>query len=515
MSLPGAVCFEIWALGALMARPDRGIMVILTSATSAGTMARRLLPMAILIPALLGALRVLCEHADIFSTETGASLFTASIIVIFSLLLWSNAKLLFFADIERERSRRRLVVQYNCTRVLGEAAGLKDALPGLLQSVGAPLGWRAGAAWLVDAEQKQLRCTELWQAADLKAESFIKATRDSKFTLGEGLPGRVWATGLPFWITDLSADKNFPRAEPAAAGGLRSAFAFPVKIGSEIVGVMEFFSSEAEPPDKMLLEMLTALGSQIGQFTERRRAVQQLRQASSDLARSNTDLQQFAYVASHDLFEPLRMVISFLQLLQERLTSKLDKQSEEFIRFALDGAHRMQALISDLLDYSRVGIRGRPFGPTNAEQALNAAVGNLKVAIEESGATVAHQALPTVHADAVQLTQVFQNLVGNALKFHGSKPPHIEVAAQQRDHEWCFSVSDNGIGIDPKHFNRIFEIFQRLHTRQEYSGTGIGLAICKRIIERHGGRIWVESTPGQGSTFFFTLPESPSLEGER
>ena len=254
--------------------------------------------------------------------------------------------------------------------------------------------------------------------------------------------------------------------------------------------------------------MLVAVGGQIGQFLERTRAEEQLRQTSANLERSNTDLQQFAYVASHDLFEPLRMVVSYLQLLSERYKERLDPAAQEFIGFAVDGAQRMQALIHDLLAYSRLDIRGRPFAPTDGEQVFKAAVANLKVAIEESGAAITHGPLPEVRADAIQLTQVLQNLIGNGLKFRGAEPPRLEVGANPRNGEWVFWVRDNGIGIEAKYFDRIFVIFQRLHTRREYSGTGMGLAICKRIIERHGGRIWVESSPGQGSTFFFTLPRA-------
>jgi light-regulated signal transduction histidine kinase (bacteriophytochrome) len=248
------------------------------------------------------------------------------------------------------------------------------------------------------------------------------------------------------------------------------------------------------------------LGAQIGQFIERRRAEEQLRRTTADLQRSNTELQQFAYVASHDLSEPLRMVISYLQLLNEKQQGKLEPQTEEFLRFASEGAHRMQALIKDLLAYSRVDLRGRSFAETNVEQGLKAAMANLKVAIDESRAEISHDALPTLRADPVQITQVFQNLIGNAIKFRGTQPPRIHVSAELRQEEWLFGVRDNGIGIEPKNFDRIFVIFQRLHTRQEYPGTGMGLAICKRIIERHGGRIWLESQPGQGTVFYFTLP---------
>jgi len=269
---------------------------------------------------------------------------------------------------------------------------------------------------------------------------------------------------------------------------------------------MEFFSRELENPDDTLLQMLAALGSQIGQFIERRRAEEQLRLTSANLERSNTELQQFAYVASHDLSEPLRMVISYLEILRDQAKPKLDAQEREFIGFAADGAQRMQALIKDLLAYSRVDLRGGTFELTSCEQAFDSAIANLKVAIAESNATITREPLPKVSADAVQLTQVFQNLIGNAIKFHGSEPPRIHVAAQRRENEWLFSVRDNGIGIDPRNFDRIFDLFQRLHTRQEYPGTGMGLAICKKIVERHGGQMWVESKPGQGSAFFFTLP---------
>ena len=238
----------------------------------------------------------------------------------------------------------------------------------------------------------------------------------------------------------------------------------------------------------------------------RGQAQEQLQRASADLQRSNTDLKQFAYVASHDLLEPLRMVTSYLELLRKRNGTQLDEQGREFMALALDGAKRMRDLIHDLLAYARLETQARSFEATDCEQVLKAALANLKIAIEESRAAITHAPLPTVRADAVQLTQVFQNLIGNAIKFRGRDPPRIEIAAEQRGCEWLFKVCDNGIGIDPAQFDRIFVIFQRLHTRTEYAGTGMGLAICKRIIERHGGRIWVESVPGKGAVFFFTLP---------
>jgi light-regulated signal transduction histidine kinase (bacteriophytochrome) len=231
-----------------------------------------------------------------------------------------------------------------------------------------------------------------------------------------------------------------------------------------------------------------------------------LRHTAADLARSNADLGQFAYVASHDLQEPLRAVRGCLQLLQQRYAGRLDARGDEYIRHAVEGADRMRMLIQGLLAYSGVTTYGGAFTPTDCTAVLKQALANLKVAIEESGAVVTHTPLPTVPVDATQLLQVFQNLVGNAIKFRAAAPPAISISAECRADEWRFAVRDNGIGIEPQYAKRIFVIFQRLHTRVEYPGTGIGLALCQKIVERHGGRIWVESALGQGATFFFTLP---------
>jgi signal transduction histidine kinase len=250
-------------------------------------------------------------------------------------------------------------------------------------------------------------------------------------------------------------------------------------------------------------------------ITERRRAEEEIKESArkladyaKDLERSNADLQQFAYVASHDLQEPLRTVASYCQLLQRRYQGKLDQDADEFISFAVEAASRMQQLINDLLQYSRVGTRGKPLEPTDCAKAAAAALDNLKIAIEESGASVSCDPLPVVAGDPVQLIQLFQNLVGNAIKFRGERPVAVEIRVENQGSEWLFSVRDNGIGFEPKYSERIFMIFQRLHTRDEYPGTGMGLAICKKIVERHAGRIWAESEPGVGSTFWFTLPKN-------
>lgn len=249
---------------------------------------------------------------------------------------------------------------------------------------------------------------------------------------------------------------------------------------------------------------------------QRNRAEDALARRAAELARSNAELAQFAYVASHDLQEPLRMVASYTQLLSKRYGDKLDPDARDFIGYAVDGATRMQALIAELLNYSRVGTHGKVFQLSNCEAILERVLAVLKLAVSENSAVVSHDPLPTVMGDEMQLSQLFQNLVANALKFRGHTPPQIHVSAERKENAWQFSVVDNGIGIAPEYAERVFMIFQRLHSRSEYPGTGIGLAICKKIVERHGGRIWVQSQPGSGATFFFTIPDGNSgAEQER
>jgi signal transduction histidine kinase len=241
-----------------------------------------------------------------------------------------------------------------------------------------------------------------------------------------------------------------------------------------------------------------------GALQERTR---ELAERVEELARSNAELERFAYVASHDLKEPLRMVTSYTTLLARRYKGKLDSDADEFINYAVDGAVRMEQLIQDLLLYSRAGIRDWCFKPVDCEVVLAHALANLQTALKETGALVTHDLLPTVQGDDTQLVQVFQNLIGNGIKFRGEVTPCIHVSIKDQKTEWVVGIQDNGIGIDPEYADRIFVIFQRLHSRADYPGNGIGLAICKKVIENHGGRIWLKSVPGKGATFYFTIPK--------
>jgi light-regulated signal transduction histidine kinase (bacteriophytochrome) len=306
-----------------------------------------------------------------------------------------------------------------------------------------------------------------------------------------------------------------PWREEAVKRGYASSLVLPLLADGRAFGALTIY---ARQPDGFSDEEVALLAELAGDLAygitalrlraAKERAEEALRQTAEDLQRSNRDLEQFAYVASHDLQEPLRAVGGYVKLLEHRFPDRLDAKARAYIAGAFDGATRMERLIGDLLAFSRVATRGDAFQPADLEDALGQALRNLEAGIDSARATVVHDRLPTLSVDAGQIRQLFQNLIGNALKFHGEQPPKIHIGAQRQDGRWVFSVHDNGIGIEPQYYEKIFQVFQRLHTRKDYPGTGIGLAICKKIVERHGGTIWVESQPGQGSTFYFSIPEA-------
>jgi PAS domain S-box-containing protein len=316
---------------------------------------------------------------------------------------------------------------------------------------------------------------------------------------------RTFETNFPIfktqgWIRDLEFEMI--RKDGTILPVLLSASAIKDNNGNYVMSRSTVFDITER---KLTEEELRKHRENLEELVEQRTA--ELRKMADELTRSNKDLKEFAYVVSHDLREPLQVVKGFLRLFEKRYKDKLDEKAEQLIRFTIDGAERMQELIKDLLEYAQVGTKGKKFKSTDCSLILNNAVSNLKVSLEESVGVVTHDTLPTVMADAIQLSSLFQNLVGNAIKFRGSEAPRIHMSAERKGDKWLFSVRDNGIGMNPEFADRIFDVFQRLHSSDEYPGTGIGLAICKKIVEHHGGKIWVESEPGKGATFYFTIPE--------
>lgn len=466
-------------------------------------------------------------------------------------LLLLGFTILFFAGIfifkpmalEIVKTTENLVIERNhvslllgVTIIANESKTMDEAMVRTLEQICQFTGWPMGHAYVIDEEKKDsLNPTKIWYLEDEKKfQHFREVTEKTILKKGAGLPGRVLESLHPVWIQNASTDSNFPRNKVAVDIGVRSAFAFPVLVREKLVSVLEFFSDKTIAKDEALLGMVSHVGRQLGQVYERKKSEEEIQtlnlgleqrvlertqelhaekqlteQQANRLARSNEELQQFAYVASHDLQEPLRMVTSYLQLLTRRYKDKLDKDAGEYIHFAVDGAARMRGMINNLLEYSRVGTQGKELREVPAETVFTRTLGNLKIAIEEVSATVTHDSLPSVMADEVQLERLFQNLVGNAIKYRKKNVnPVVHVSVQEADGMWLFSIKDNGIGIEKASYERIFVIFQRLHTNNEYPGSGIGLSICRKIVERHGGRIWVESEPGQGSTFHFTLAQA-------
>ncbi len=372
----------------------------------------------------------------------------------------------------------------------------------------------------------QLRESEekLSRVIDTMADGLLISDRHGRLIFANDAAARILGLAAPdivgrkcdepAWrLTAVDGGRLVPEDHPCRAVVRTGQPIYDVEMAmTRSDGQAVFLSINAAPLRDGAGAIIGAVTS-LNDITVSKRAEQALVQQAQRLARTNAELEKFAYVASHDLQEPLRTVASYLQLLERRYKDKLDADAGRFINFAVDGAKRMQRLIADLLAYSRLSRQETRFEPTDCEAAIQQSLANLQSAVEEGRAEVTCETLPTVPADGLQLAQLFQNLIGNAIKFRSQTPPRIRISAERKDQEWVFAVSDNGIGIEPQYRDQIFEVFQRLHGRAEYPGTGIGLAICKRIVEQHGGRIWVESEPGKGSTFYFTLPVKAATSG--
>lgn len=401
------------------------------------------------------------------------------------------------AEEAKEREARLAALRLEVSTALGQAGDLRRMLGSCCEALVRHLDVALARLWTLNPETQVLELqASVGTATHLDGEH-------ARIPVGERRIGLIAQEGRPYLTNDLVQDPQLGDAAWAAAHKLTAFAGCPLLVDGRCIGVVAMFAQHEQ--SESTLSAVSLVADAIAQGIVRKQTELALEERARELARSNQELERFAYVASHDLQEPLRMVASYTQLLGRRYKGKLDTDADEFIAFAVDGVTRMQALINDLLTFSRVGTQGGALLPLDLGTALAAALINLRAAIESSGAVVTTDALPTVVANERQMVQLFQNLIGNAIKFHGPEAPRIHVGAEEHAGEWQLTVRDNGIGIDPAFWNRLFVVFARLHNRSEYEGNGIGLAICKKIIERHGGRIWLQSQPGRGTTFFFTL----------
>jgi signal transduction histidine kinase len=424
--------------------------------------------------------------------------------------LQENRKLIAALEdqvVEIRAAESRLASLYEITSSTSSTLDLRAVVELLLDSVTAFIPEAALQVWLVNPETgmpERSACRNL-DEAEWKGRTLTRTPVLVEQAITRKLPVSVADARMDARI----ADRDFYRRQ-----GMVSYLGLPLVANGQAVGDLVILTRNERQFDQEETDFFSALGSQAAVAIHNAQLHEQIRSQAEKLARSNTELEQFAYVASHDLQEPLRMITGYTTLLARRYAGRLDRDADEFIAYAVNGAKRMQELIEDLLSYCRLGRNGKPFSASACEAILARALASLKLAIEESGATVTHDPLPSVMGDATQLSQLFQNIIGNALKYRTSKAPEVHISCRREEANWVFSVKDNGIGIDPRFTEKLFVIFQRLHTRDEYPGTGLGLAICKKIVERHGGRIWVESELGNGAAFYFTIAAEPGSAPE-
>jgi PAS domain S-box-containing protein len=487
-----ALAIAVLAAGIFFAYPEEGIASLVYDKGIGGSIARRLLPAAILVPLILGWFRLRGEEQGYFIAAFGTAVMMLIMMTLLSTLVFRTAA------ISRDSEKRQQLTEESLVKANQEL------------------------------EQRVVERTEELRTAFRYARSLLEASLDPLVTISP--EGKITdvnnATELATGVLHeelIGSDFSDYFTEPHMANeGYRKVLAegfvrdYPLTIRHVSGSTMDvLYNATVYKNETGQVQGVFAAARDI---TERKRAEEELShyrehleelvaQRTEELSRSNRDLEQFAYAASHDLQEPLRMIAGYLQLLSERYKGHLDEKADKFIDYAVDGSSRMSILIRDLLDFSRVNTRGEELRNVDCKKALESAMRNLGKAIAESGAAITHDSLPVVRADHTQLAQLFQNLVGNAIKFRSpDRTPQIHVSVRKDQLQWLFRVQDNGIGFEQQYEDKIFLIFQRLHGRGQYPGTGIGLAICKRIVERHGGSIWAASEPDKGTSFFFTIP---------
>ena len=407
----------------------------------------------------------------------------------------------------RRRAAQLTRLLQRITVLANEAGDTATALERAVADIAETMGWPAGRAMEVDSGPSLREV----------GQTFVAQGHEDASAAVEllGTSGAMEEIALQAVHSEVARWRPLV-ADPGGNGNRRGSLAFPVVANGDAVAVLQFVSANRADPDEDLLRTMADVGRQLGILVERNHAIERLEELNTELERSNRQLERFAYVASHDLQEPLRKIIGFTELLELRHGDELSEQASEYFGIVTDGARRMRQLLEDLLAYSRAGRRELEMQAVDLTDLVETVLADLEPAAKEAGATIEIETpLPTVHGDARELRSVFLNLVGNALKYHREdQPPTVTISAvPESEGWWRVTVADDGIGIAPEHHERVFEIFQRLHARGEFGGTGIGLALCEQAVAHHGGRIWIESEPGQGSRFHVSLPDAHARDG--
>ena len=463
IALYAAITFVLVFIAIMFERPDKGVMALIVSKSLGGVLSRRLFPLIVIMPIILGLIWKFGTNIGLYDNSFGYALLVFSIIILLSIILWITANSIKKVDNDR----------YKVT--------------------------------------EDLRLSNLYNRSLIEAsvDPFVTIDPNGKITDVNGstevITGfrreDIIGTDFSDYFTEpLKAREGY---QQVFENGVVRDYELEIKNKDEHITPVIYNASVYKDDSNNVIGIFASARD----ITELKETEKVLKLRLNELARSNAELEQFAYVSSHDLQEPLRMIASYLQLLERKYKGKLDAKADKYINFSVDGATRMQNLIDDLLSFSRVTTQANELIPTDLESVYNEVLSNLEVLISENNAIIKHDPLPVVIADKTQISQVFQNLINNAIKFRSKDQPKINISVTKEDNQWLFAVQDNGIGIDPKHSDRIFEVFKRLHKKRDYPGTGIGLAICKKIIERHSGHIWVESELGKGSIFYFSLPK--------